>query len=71
MAYSIFVRKIDAFRRCAPEILAHEIESEGEASRIVQGLASSYGEFGLNRRTSVYWFRNGRGLHEIWSAVSK
>ncbi|KQP07726.1 hypothetical protein ASF28_11405 [Methylobacterium sp. Leaf99] len=70
MPYSIFVRAIDSSRRSAPEILACEIENEGEASRIVHGLASSYGEFGLDTRRSVYWFRSPRGLHEIWSAAS-
>jgi hypothetical protein len=70
MPYSIFVRKIDPARRCAPEILACEIESEGEASRIVRHLATSFGEFGLDRGRCVYWFRNTGGLHEIWSAAS-
>ncbi|MCJ2081856.1 hypothetical protein [Methylobacterium sp. J-090] len=70
MPYSIFVRRIDSSRGSAPEILAREIENEGEACKIVRGLASSYGEFGLDSRRSVYWFRNRRGLHEIWTAAS-
>lgn len=70
MPYAIFVRKIDLARRAAPEIIACEIENEGEACKIVHDLASSYGEFGLDPRRSVYWFRNTRGLHEIWSAAS-
>nr|USU30588.1 hypothetical protein NG677_14500 [Methylobacterium sp. OTU13CASTA1] len=53
-----------------PEVLACEIESEGEASRIVRHLATSFGEFGLDTCRSVYWFRNTGGLHEIWSAAS-
>lgn len=70
MPYSIFVRKVGSPRRGAPEILAFDIESEGEASRIVCDLASSYREFGVDRQTNIYWFRNTRGLHEIWTAAS-
>ncbi|WP_210166287.1 hypothetical protein [Methylobacterium sp. Leaf102] len=70
MSYSIFVRRIDPAQCCMPEVLACEIESEGEASRIVRHLATSFGEFGLDTCRSVYWFRNTGGLHEIWSAAS-
>jgi hypothetical protein len=68
MSYSIFVRKIGSSRHDAPEILACEIESEGEACKIVRNLARSFGEFGLDPRRSVYWFRSRGKLHEIWSA---
>ncbi|SFG49354.1 hypothetical protein SAMN05192565_104109 [Methylobacterium gossipiicola] len=68
MSYSIFVRKVGFSRREAPQILACEIESEGEACRIVRNLARSFGDFGVDPCRSVYWFRSRGNLHEIWSA---
>lgn len=70
MAYSILVRRIDAFRSQA-EPLATDIGSLELAGRLAQGIAGSYPTHGRDAARATFWFVNRLGLHELLVAPTK
>ena len=67
MAHAIFVGDITGSGIKNMALLAYAIPSMKDAERLVQRLAGSYPEHGLEPSTGVYWFRDKQGMHEIWA----
>lgn len=66
MSYTIFVRDILTQTTACRYMLACEISERKKAEEMIARLADTYEEHGLDRGTSVHWFRDRQGLHEIW-----
>ena len=60
----IYVRDLESRRPGVP--LAVDIEDARLAERLVRSIASSYPRNGSDEPTAC-WFRDGHGLHRIWS----
>ena len=68
MTHSVLVRDIGDVGETSRMVLAHAIQTASEATLLARRLASSYPESGANPFKRVFWFRDRRGLHEIWAA---
>jgi hypothetical protein len=66
MSYAIFVRDLHGPTVARSYVLACEITRRNEAEEMVDRLASSYEEHGINTETMVHWFRDAQGMHTIW-----
>ena len=67
MSYTIFVRDIPSPDASRSYMLACEIGGREEAEQMVDRLAHSYREHGIERGTNVHWFCDEQGLHKIWA----
>ena len=67
MAHAIFVGDVTSTGIKNMKLLAYGIPRLNDAEKLVQGLAGSYPEHGLEASTGIYWFKDSQGAHEIWA----
>lgn len=66
MSHAIYVRDLYNNRGTTPRLLAYAVGSRQTAQRVVNGIVRSYTNCGQDPISQVHWFRDGRGLHELW-----
>ena len=66
MSHAIYVRDLGHARGSAPRLLAYAIEGRQTAERVIHGIVRSYPDCGQDPISQVHWFRDQRGLHEMW-----
>lgn len=69
--YTIKVKDILDNDLDAVRVVVTDIERPVEAWKLVENLACSYFDHGLDRTKKAYWFKDRSGLHYIWAERQK